>query len=157
MKLVFAAFETKSPEWAQAARTEYVQKISHFLPLEWRPIKSPAIDRDDKSVKLKKEAELLFKILEPSDLLILFDEASTSFKSSHDFSEHLRRVTESGKSKVVFAIGGAYGFHPDVKKRAQHKWSLSLLTYNHWLAQLVALEQIYRGFTIIKGLPYHNE
>ena len=156
MKLVFTAFETKSPEWAQTARAEYIQKVSHFVPMEWRPIKSPAIDRDDHAVKQKKEAELLFKILEPNDLLILFDEGGSSFKNSHDFSASLRRVMESGKSKVLFVIGGAYGFHPDVKQRAQYKWSLSHLTYNHWLAQLVALEQIYRGFTIIKSLPYHN-
>lgn len=156
MKLVFAAFETKSPEWAQIARSEYVQKVSYFLPMEWKPIKSPSADRDDQSVKLKKEAELLLKFIEPNDLLVLFDEGGVQFKNSPDFADHFRRVVESGKSRVVFAIGGPYGFHADVKQRAQLKWSLSKLTYNHWLAQLVALEQIYRGFTILKGLPYHN-
>jgi 23S rRNA (pseudouridine1915-N3)-methyltransferase len=156
MKLVMTAFETKSPPWVNTAREEYIAKISHFVPLEWKSFKSPAADREDQAVKLKKEAEILLKFLEPSDFLILFDESGSTFTDSKMFSESLRRVVESGKSRAVLSIGGAYGFHEDIKKRAQMKWSLSKLTFNHWLAQITALEQIYRGFTILKGLPYHN-
>jgi 23S rRNA (pseudouridine1915-N3)-methyltransferase len=68
----------------------------------------------------------------------------------------LGRVLESGKSRLVFVIGGAYGFSDEVYARADMKWSLSALTFNHWLAQLAALEQVYRGLTILKGIPYHN-
>jgi 23S rRNA (pseudouridine1915-N3)-methyltransferase len=156
MKLVLTAFETKSPDWVATARQDYLTKISHFIPLEWRPFKSPSADRDDASVKLKKESEILLKFLDASDLLVLFDENGTTFADSKVFSEHLKRVVESGKSRVVLAIGGPYGFSEDVKKRAQMKWSLSKLTMNHWIAQIAALEQVYRGFTILKGLPYHN-
>lgn len=156
MKLIFAAFESKSPGWVSQGREEYIQKISHFFPLEWRSLKTPSLDRDEALTKQKKEAETLLKFLEPSDFLILFDEAGTNFSDSKQFSEHLKRVVESGKSRAIFVIGGPYGFHEEIKKRAQARWSLSKLTLNHWIAQLTALEQIYRGFTILKGLPYHN-
>lgn len=156
MKLLMLAFETKSPEWVSSARAEYVQKISHFVALDWKALKSPIADRDDAGVKQKKEAQILLKQIDPSDMVILFDEGGVSFTNSIGFAEHLKRVVESGKARVVFVIGGPYGFHEDIKRRANLKWSLSKLTFNHWVAQIASLEQIYRGFTIIRGLPYHN-
>jgi 23S rRNA (pseudouridine1915-N3)-methyltransferase len=156
VKFQFIILETKSPAWVEQARDEYVAKISGFVNFEIVRLKSPHVERDNSEVKRKKEADLILKHLDSRDHLVLFDEAGKSFKQSEDFAVQLSRVHESGKNRAIFVIGGPYGFSDDVKKRSQSTWSLSGLTLNHWVAQITALEQIYRGFTIIKGIPYHN-
>lgn len=156
MKLKFLIFETKAPAWVEEARESYAAKIKPFLPIEVRTLKSPSNDRDNAEVKRAQEAKLLLAQLDDKDLLILFDEKGKSFPSSEDFAKQLSRVLESGKAHAVFCIGGPYGFADEVVQRSQYRWSLSGLTFNHWVAQVTALEQLYRGFTIVKGIPYHN-
>ena len=155
MKLRFLIFETKSPAWVEAARAEYVAKLRPFVNFELKLLKSPSGARDDAEAKRRREGELLLKQID-ADLLVLFDEGGTVFKRSEEFATALGRALESGKTTVTFVIGGPYGFAPEVYARAQAKWSLSGLTMNHWIAQLAALEQVYRGFTILRGIPYHN-
>jgi len=157
MKFRFLILEGgKPPSWVATARSEYQEKISHFIPFEIRLLKSPNADRDSAVVKQRLEADLILRELSDKDLLVLFDEKGKLGKSSEDFAQTLSRVLESGKASVVFCIGGPYGFADEVRKRAQMQWSLSPLTMNHWIAGLMALEQIYRGFTIVRGIPYHN-
>lgn len=156
MKLRFLVFETKAPGWLEAGRSEYKEKISGFFPMEIQILKSPSATRDQAEVKLRREAEVLFKQVDDKDYLVLFDERGKLSRSSEEFSGELVRALESGKQRVVFCIGGPYGFADSVRQRAQARWSLSPLTMNHWVAQIAALEQIYRGFAIRTGLPYHN-
>lgn len=156
MKIKFVIFETKAAGWVETARLEYLGKIKPFLPIELQTLKSPSADRDNASVKKKKEAELLLKIVGEKDILVLFDEGGKAFPRSEDLATSLQRHLESGKQQLIFCIGGPYGFDESVHKRSAAKWSLSGLTMNHWVAQIVALEQIYRGLTILKRIPYHN-
>jgi len=156
MKCRLIVFESKLPDWVETARDEYIHKLNPFVPFDCVRIKSPGQSRDDRDSKRRQERELLFKQLDDRDGLILFDEKGKTFATSELFAKEWAHVLAMGKSRVVLAIGGAYGFDPEVKARAQQTWSLSGLTMNHWLAQLVALEQIYRAFTLIKGIPYHN-
>jgi len=156
MKLKFLILETKSPGWVQEARAEYSAKLGGFLPFEIQLLKSPSADRESAEVKKRKEAEILLKQIEPRDAVVLFDEAGKSCRNSEEFATQLGRLLDSGKTRLVFCIGGPYGFDESVKTRADAKWSLSGLTMNHWVAQIAALEQIYRGLTIKKGIPYHN-
>lgn len=156
MKVRFLIFETKAPAWVEAARQEYAAKLKPFVPFEIHTLKSPSADRENAEVKKKREAELLLKQIGDKDLLILFDEGGKTFSSSEDFAKHLGRHLESGKAQIIFCIGGPYGFHESVQARSAARWSLSALTMNHWVAQITALEQIYRGLTILKGIPYHN-
>jgi 23S rRNA (pseudouridine1915-N3)-methyltransferase len=156
VKAKFVVFESKAADWVVEARDEYIAKLKPFLPFEFVNIKSPNVDRDGADVKKRKEAELLFKAVGEKDALVLFDEGGKTFARSEDFSAALSRVLESGKTQLVFVIGGAYGFDESVRARAFARWSLSGLTMNHWIAQVAALEQLYRGFTLIKGIPYHN-
>jgi len=157
MKFRFLILEGgKPPAWVATARSDYASKISPFVPFEIKLLKSPNADRDSAEVKRKLEAELILRELGEKDMLVLFDERGKLAKTSEDFSVGMSRVLESGKTNVFFCIGGPYGFAEEVKKRAQVQWSLSPLTMNHWIAGLMALEQIYRGLTIIRGIPYHN-
>ncbi len=156
MNCRFIVFESKAPDWLKESRQEYLKKIKPFAPFAFETIKSVSQGRDQASVKLKDESELLLKKVARDDYLVLFDVGGKLPKSSEEFASGLETVMQSGKRQITFVIGGAYGFSPEIKKRAQLSWSLSPLTLNHWVAQMVALEQIYRGFTIIKGIPYHN-
>lgn len=156
MKSVFYCFETKTEPWVSEAKATYEKKIGGFFPFELAAIKSPAIDRDDSARKKKAEAEKFLKLLKPGDLLILFDETGKTFKNSESFASALQQTLERSPTRVVFLIGGAFGVDGSIKQKAFASWSLSALTMNHWVAQLMALEQIYRALTIIKKIPYHN-
>ncbi|MGE3680586.1 MAG: 23S rRNA (pseudouridine(1915)-N(3))-methyltransferase RlmH [Bdellovibrionales bacterium] len=156
MKLKFFIFETKAPAWVEAARQEYAVKLASFVTFELQSLKSPSADREQAEFKRRKEAEILLNQIDHRDLLILFDENGKRPPDSEAFATWVARVMESGKARIVFCIGGPYGFADDVLRRSQERWSLSPLTMNHWVAQVSALEQLYRAFTIFKGLPYHN-
>ena len=157
MKLRVLIFETKSPAWVETARDEYAAKLKPFVPFEIKLLKSPSGARDDAESKRRREGELLLKQVDVSrDVLVLFDEGGTVFRDSEAFARALGRVIESGKTRVNLVIGGPYGFDAGVRARAEASWSLSPLTMNHWIAQLTALEQVFRGFTILRGIPYHN-
>jgi 23S rRNA (pseudouridine1915-N3)-methyltransferase len=156
MKLALAVVQNKSEPWAELAANEYKKKISGFLTFDELIVKSKSVERDDANFKKDFEGKALLKAVSPSDALFIFDERGRAFKNSVQFSEFLVKHMGSGKTRLVFAIGGPYGFSEDVRERADASLSLSTLTFNHHLARVAALEQIYRALTIWKGLPYHN-
>jgi 23S rRNA (pseudouridine1915-N3)-methyltransferase len=156
MKFRFIVFESKNPDWVTHARNEYILKMRGFMPFDLELIKSPKLERESAELKRRKEAEMLLKKLTDGQRLILFDESGKPFARSEDFARELGKRLELGKSEILFCIGGAYGFDPSVQNRAEARWSLSGLTMNHWVAQIMALEQLYRGMTILKSIPYHN-
>ena len=146
----------KAEPWADIAAAEYAEKISRFIPFTREPLKSKSADRANADEKKRAEAEAVLSKINPRDNVILFDESGQKFKNSEEFSRELIKIISSGSQRVVLVIGGPYGFSEKVMVRAQSRWSLSGLTMNHHVAQIVALEQIYRAMTIWKGIPYHN-
>ena len=92
----------------------------------------------------------------PTDQLILLDEKGKNF-SSVGFSEELQKKMNSGVKTLVFVIGGPYGFSETVYAKAQGKISLSLMTFSHQMVRLFFIEQLYRGFTILRNEPYHHQ
>lgn len=155
MRFVILNFQTSKDVWFQNANDGYLEKIQHFVPFEIKTLKAQINERDQKDVRVKKEGELLLSLLKPEDYLVLLDEAGQSLNSMK-FSETVNRILLSGKRQAYFLIGGPYGVSDEVKKRATLKITLSPFTMNHLVAQVVLLEQIYRSFTILKNLPYHN-
>lgn len=133
----------------------YSEKLKRFYSFHLEGIKSKKIDRDDSEVKRKQDSADLLNRLEPTDLVILFDERGKSMNSLQ-FADHLLSHIESGKKRIVFLIGGPYGVTDDVLKRAHSTVSLSTFVMNHHVALVTALEQIYRSSTIINRTPYHN-
>jgi 23S rRNA (pseudouridine1915-N3)-methyltransferase len=158
MKLALAIIQKKqSDPWVDTAASIYKKKISNIAAFEELTVKSKNFEREDARQKQDFEGKALLKIISPSDLFFIFDERGKEFKNSVQFSEFLVKQMGSGKSRLVFAIGGPYGFSDEVRERADQSLRLSNLTFNHHLARIVALEQIYRGLSIWKNLPYHNE
>ncbi len=134
----------------------YVTRIKRYHPLESLDI------REEKqggshllSSVLKKEGERILSKLEKSDFaIVLHDEGGQT--TSRGFADSIEKLLSSGKKRICFIIGGAYGLHPSVIERADTVLSLSKMIFPHEMARLVLTEQIYRAFTIIKGEPYSH-
>jgi len=109
-----------------------------------------------KKKKKKKEGEKILQALVTDDYLVLLDERGTELRTS-EMSKHIEKVFMLPKKRIVFVIGGPWGFSDDLYSRADFRLSLSKLTFPHQLVRLLFLEQLYRVFTIIKGEPYHHE
>lgn len=155
MKFVLLNLNTAKEKWADQAQELYLEKINHFIKFEAVSLKTDSLSRSQKEWRLQKESESIFKFLKEDDYLVLFDERGKTFNSV-DFSKQINSILNSGKKRVIFLIGGAFGVHEDVRSRANLKISFSTMVFNHLVAEVVALEQIYRAFSIIKNLPYHN-
>ena len=103
-----------------------------------------------------KEGESVLKKLTPDDLLFLLDERGKAY-TSVEFAGFMERHLSSGKKRMVFLVGGAWGFSNEIYQRANGKISLSKMTFSHQMIRLFFLEQLFRAMTILKNEPYHNE
>jgi 23S rRNA (pseudouridine1915-N3)-methyltransferase len=103
-----------------------------------------------------REGEKILQSVSPNDYIILLDENGKEFRTT-EFATWLNKVLMLPKKKVIFVIGGAWGFSEEVYARADFKLSLSKMTFPHQLVRLLFLEQLYRAFTVQKGEPYHHE
>ncbi|MBQ9639686.1 MAG: 23S rRNA (pseudouridine(1915)-N(3))-methyltransferase RlmH [Bacteroidales bacterium] len=104
----------------------------------------------------RREAELIEKELKPTDCVVLLDEHGRQYRSV-EFADFLQGRMNAGTRRLVFIIGGAFGFSPTLYSRAQFKLSLSAMTFNHQMVRLFFAEQLYRAFTILRNEKYHNE
>lgn len=148
-------FKTSKQEWFELCENLYLTKISHFCKISIVHLKSPSGDREQSREKLKGEESILLKKLSSDDYLILLDERGKKLDSMQ-FSDHHAKAASSGKKRLVFVIGGAFGVTDEIKQRANLTISFSSMVLNHLVAEAVLLEQIYRSFTIQKRIPYHN-
>jgi len=152
---VFLHVSTASEDWCEEAVASYEKKIGHFVSFEVVALKPKKAGRGQQTFKVQAEAESILAFLKDGDELVVFDERGKSL-TSEKFAQNIQSLYESGKKRVVFVIGGAYGLDSQLVKKAKSQISLAPFVMNHLVAQVVALEQIYRSFTIIRGLPYHN-
>ncbi|MDG1385292.1 MAG: 23S rRNA (pseudouridine(1915)-N(3))-methyltransferase RlmH [Flavobacteriaceae bacterium] len=134
----------------------YQNRLSHYVRFSFDII--PDLKNSKNlSEKLQKEAEgkLILDKLLPTDRLILLDENGKEMNSI-EFSTFLQKHMNSGIKRLVLVIGGPYGFSEAVYKKAGGKLALSKLTFSHQMVRLFIIEQLYRGFTILKNEPYHH-
>lgn len=156
MKIVLLCAQTGIDPWLEAVEKIYISKLVHFADFSIHRLKSKKIDRENKEIRLRSDSELIMSFLTKDDFVVLFDERGKC-PTSEIFANDLQKILNSGKKRIVYIIGGPYGVDENVKNRAQAKISLSNLVFNHQIAESVILEQIYRAFTILKNLPYHNK
>jgi 23S rRNA (pseudouridine1915-N3)-methyltransferase len=157
MKLALLYVSGQREAYADSAEETYLAKIRAMLPFECVAVKAQAGARAQSHEKRRAESEKVLAALKSDDFVIAFAENGKLAKDSREFSRWLVRAIESGKKRVVFVIGGAYGLDDTVTGRAEQTWSLSPLTMNHLVARIMAMEQIYRGLAIWRNLPYHND
>lgn len=156
MKTVLILVGKTTDKHFQAGISDYAERIAHYMPFdivtipELRNTKSLSEDQQK-----TMEGELILKQLQPSDTLVLLDEHGKEFRSI-ELAKWLEQKQQTAR-RLVFVIGGPYGFSEAIYKRANEQLSLSKLTFSHQMVRLVFTEQIYRACTIIKGEPYHHE
>ena len=107
-------------------------------------------------VQKEKEGELILKALQPGDVVVLLDEHGKEMRSL-EFAEYMKRKMNTVNKRLVFVIGGPYGFSEKVYQAAHEKISMSKMTFSHQMIRLIFVEQIYRAMTILNGGPYHHE
>lgn len=135
---------------------DYVGRINHYMPMDIVTI--PEL-KSTKSLtqEQQKEAEgrLILNQLQPSDTVVLLDEHGKELRSV-EFARWLEHKRQTSR-RLVFVIGGPYGFSQQVYSRANEQLSLSHMTFSHQMVRLIFAEQLYRACTIIQGEPYHHE
>jgi len=140
----------------QSLITEYVNRLGHYIKFDLDVIPDiKNVKNLSEAQQKEKEGELILKKLKPTDILVLLDENGKQY-SSVNFSDYLQKKMNAGTKKIVFVIGGPYGFSDAVYKASDGKISLSKLTFSHQMVRLFAVEQLYRAFTILKNEPYHH-
>tara|TARA_R110001599_G_scaffold33649_1_gene108526 strand:- start:19116 stop:19589 length:474 start_codon:yes stop_codon:yes gene_type:complete len=135
----------------------YQKRLQHYIKFELEIISDiKNVKNLSEAQQKEKEGELILSKLQNTDQLILLDDKGKQF-TSIEFSQYLQKKMNSGIKQLVFVIGGPYGFSDAVYKKSQGKLSLSKMTFSHQMIRLFIVEQIYRGFTILKNEPYHHE
>ncbi|WP_435412653.1 23S rRNA (pseudouridine(1915)-N(3))-methyltransferase RlmH [Psychroserpens mesophilus] len=140
----------------QALIDDYQKRLGFYVKFEFDIIpdlkKAKNLSEDQQK---HKEGELILNKLNPTDVLILLDENGKQLDSVA-FSNYLQKHMNSGIKQLVFVIGGPYGFSQEVYQKANGKLSLSKMTFSHQMIRLFVIEQLYRGFTILRNEPYHH-
>ncbi|WP_036877291.1 23S rRNA (pseudouridine(1915)-N(3))-methyltransferase RlmH [Xylanibacter oryzae] len=135
---------------------DYVSRISHYMPFEVVTIPEIKNSKNLTEQQQKEnEGSLILNKIQQSDYVVLLDEHGDELRSLN-FANWLQKK-QSIVRRLVFIIGGPYGFSSDMYARANEKLSLSKMTFSHQMVRLIFIEQLYRACTIIKGEPYHHE
>ena len=136
---------------------EYQNRLKHYIKFELEIIPDIKNVKNLSEVQQKeKEGKLILSKLQNTDQLVLLDDKGKDFTSIM-FSQYLQKKMNSGTKQLVLVIGGPYGFSEAVYKKSIGKISLSKMTFSHQMIRLFIVEQLYRGFTILKNEPYHHE
>lgn len=157
MKVFFWVIGKTSEAYLRSGIEQYRKRMGHYLPFDYEVI--PDIKKAGKKTaeQLKTlEGQAILDRLRPDDYLILLDEKGKMF-SSVEFSRYLDRCLQRPQRRLVFLVGGAFGFDEKVYRRADARLSLSTMTFSHQMVRLFFLEQLYRAMTILRNEPYHNE
>ena len=158
MKLkVILIGETDQKEF-KIIENQYIDKIKRYADITIKIIKDPGKGLKLSSEELKKkESKLFLEEILPSDKVILLDEKGKTYNSTQFANDFLLREQESNTKSLVLLVGGPFGFSDDIIKRSNGKISLSPLTFTHQMIRMILFEQLYRGYSILKGEKYHHE
>jgi 23S rRNA (pseudouridine1915-N3)-methyltransferase len=144
-------------KWLSEGISQYEKRLVHYLNYKMEVIPSLKNTKNLSEASLKqKEGEEILKKVQVSDWVVLLDDKGKQY-TSMDFAGQLQTLMNAGYKRVIFIVGGAFGFSEEVYKRANAKLSLSKMTFSHQMVRLFFAEQLYRAMTILKGEKYHHE
>ncbi|MFI3247529.1 MAG: 23S rRNA (pseudouridine(1915)-N(3))-methyltransferase RlmH [Rikenellaceae bacterium] len=148
--------KTDSPDIERIVES-FAKRVAHYCRFSITTL--PDL-RNTKSLSPKQqkmaEGEMILKQLTDSDFVTLLDERGSQYRSI-EFAQWLQKRMNSGVKRLVFIVGGPFGFSEEIYSRANSKISLSAMTFSHQIIRAIFAEQIYRAFTILRNEPYHNE
>jgi len=157
MKIELWLVGKTSFSYLQEGTDIYTKRLKHYIPFKIEVIPDIKKAKNLSKNQLKeKEGEIILKKLKPTDYLILLDERGRQMESVA-FAGFMEKLLHSSHSRVVFLVGGAYGFSENVYKRGKFQISLSKMTFSHQMIRLFFTEQLYRAMTILKNEPYHHQ
>jgi len=157
MKVLLLMVGKTAESWLQKGVNQYFDRLTHYLPFEIKVLPDIKNAGKMKAETLKQmEGEVILKNVENSDQLLLLDEGGKLF-SSREFAGYMEKQMLGGARRLIFVIGGAWGFSDDVYQRSNGKLSLSRMTFSHQMVRLIFAEQLYRAMTILKNEPYHHD
>lgn len=135
----------------------YTKRLNHYVRFAITTIADVRNTKKlSESEQKRLEGEAILRLVNDSDHLMLLDEHGLELRSL-DFAELIQKRMSAGTKRLVFVIGGPYGFSDAVYQRANSKLSLSKMTFSHQIVRAIFTEQLYRAFTILKNEPYHHE
>ena len=157
MKICLLVIGKTNEAYLQKGIETFLKRIPHYIAFEMKVIPDLKNSRNlSEELQKEKEGELILRQLTASDELFLLDEQGIE-TSSVEFARFVEKKMISGIKRLVFVIGGPYGFSGTVYSRANGKLSLSRMTFSHQMVRLIFAEQLYRALTILKGEPYHHQ
>lgn len=157
MKIVFTVIGKTSEPFLREGAQLFAGRLKHYISFEYAEL--PDVKGGGKlSPQALKEAEadVFLKFFQPGDTIVLLDEKGKEYHS-RGFATQLQKWMNAGPKRLVFVVGGAFGFSDRIHAAAQSKLSMSKMTTSHQLIRVVFLEQLYRGMTILNNEPYHND
>ncbi|MBR5771029.1 MAG: 23S rRNA (pseudouridine(1915)-N(3))-methyltransferase RlmH [Alistipes sp.] len=141
----------------EALVTMYTKRLNHYVKFAITTLADVRNTKNLSAAEQKRmEGEAILRLVTDSDHLMLLDEHGLELRSI-EFADLLQKRMSAGTKRLVFVIGGPYGFSDAVYQRANSKLSLSKMTFSHQIVRAIFTEQLYRAFTILKNEPYHHE
>lgn len=157
MKILLLQVDKTQESYLTEGIDIYARRLANYTSFEMLTISVPKNVRQRSFAEQKtEEAKLILKQLQPDDQLVLLDERGKEL-GSVEFSKFIAQKQNASVKRLVFLIGGPFGFGQELYDRANSKLSLSKMTFSHQMVRLFFLEQLYRAFTILKGEKYHHE
>ena len=154
MKITFLCIGKTTDKQIKGLYEDYLKRLSHYakVKIEYLELRKKGLSAELLKIE---EGKMILSKVDSSTNLILLDEQGKQF-SSEGFASFLQKGLNASSREMVFVIGVAYGFSEEVYSKASHKIALSKMTFTHQMVILIFLEQLYRGFTILKGEKYHH-
>lgn len=157
MKIILMVIGKTDKEYIKEAISIYEKRLEHYIPYE--KIILPDIKNTKKLTEQQQkeqEGEIIKKALRKGDYIILLDEKGKEY-TSLQFAKYVEEKMQNPAKRIIFLIGGPYGFSPEIYALATEKISLSKMTFSHQMIRMIFVEQLYRAMTILNNEPYHHE
>lgn len=157
MKILFLVVGKTDDKYILEGVNKYRGRLKHYITFDYEEI--PDLKQRKTLTELqqkKQESDLILGKLKACDHIVLLDEKGKMFRSL-EFANHLQQKMNSGMKRLVFVVGGPYGFDSAIYQKAQEKVSLSKMTFSHQMIRLFFVEQVYRAMSILRNEPYHHE
>ncbi|MDX1911518.1 MAG: 23S rRNA (pseudouridine(1915)-N(3))-methyltransferase RlmH [Saprospiraceae bacterium] len=155
MKIELWAIGKTNEKYLEEGMAIFEKRLRNYLPFGSLLLPDVKAKSPDSQWLVKEEGKMILSKLNPDDYLVLLDERGQQF-TSVELSNWLEKRLGQSRRRLIFLIGGAFGFSPEIYERANESLALSKLTFSHQMVRLFFLEQLYRAMTILRNEPYHN-
>jgi len=156
MKIVLLVVGKTDASYLHEAIAVYEKRLAHYIPFETEIIADIKNSKNlTEEQQKEQEGEKIKRAVLPGDYVVLLDEKGKEF-ASEAFADYLEKKTHTVPKRLVFIVGGPYGFSDAVYSLASERLSLSKMTFSHQMVRLFFVEQLYRAMTILNNEPYHH-